>query len=370
MQRLKIMGLTASPIFGGNIDKAFCAPSTALLPSPPTLLLLNTRLTGSTLKTAPTSNPSATSSPTGHLAPPSMCAWTKDCQRQLQPMDELNLHHPSLGSLDVRIEPVGQMYSLEREAPEYTTRLFGSIGGLTMKWDEVCDLVQWRWNPQGAKVPEQYPLYNDVQTQYPHLQVCSFYPLTSFLLPHPVRTHTLIPISLHLTPILKYPLISQPETLYAFLVLSILHAIALNLAADSLCSILFTNQSALSMTPTLSLSLPSPLQSLRSPTVINGLSHWVETSTAVGSICLAGGLFDEEEGPYEVGKGECDEQVVYVVIRGIHWQNKWEPLYTVTIASVPTEELSKLSCVTGESRYYANLQEDSTVTLPDPPADD
>ncbi|KIK51901.1 hypothetical protein GYMLUDRAFT_50278 [Collybiopsis luxurians FD-317 M1] len=34
-------------------------------------------------------------------------------------------------------------------------------------------------------------------------------------------------------------------------------------------------------------------------------------------------------------------------------QNKWEPLYIATIASVPTEELSKLSCVTGESGYYA-----------------
>ncbi|KIK56723.1 hypothetical protein GYMLUDRAFT_247510 [Collybiopsis luxurians FD-317 M1] len=30
-------------------------------------------------------------------------------------------------------------------------------------------------------------------------------------------------------------------------------------------------------------------------------------------------------------------------------QNKWEPLYIATIASVPTEELSKLSCVTVEA---------------------
>ncbi|KIK56736.1 hypothetical protein GYMLUDRAFT_46879, partial [Collybiopsis luxurians FD-317 M1] len=130
-------------------------------------------------------------------------------------------------------------------------------------------------------------------------------------------THTLIPVSLHLTPILKYPLISQPETLYAFLVPSILRAIALSLAADSLCSVLFTNQSVLSMTPTLSLSPPSPLRSLRTPTIINGLSRWVETGAAVGSICLARGVFDEEEGPYEVGEGECDEYVVYTVIRGM-----------------------------------------------------
>ncbi|KIK64556.1 hypothetical protein GYMLUDRAFT_40080 [Collybiopsis luxurians FD-317 M1] len=34
-------------------------------------------------------------------------------------------------------------------------------------------------------------------------------------------------------------------------------------------------------------------------------------------------------------------------------QNKWELLYIVTIPSAPMEELSKLSCVTGESGYYA-----------------
>ncbi|KIK56815.1 hypothetical protein GYMLUDRAFT_46897, partial [Collybiopsis luxurians FD-317 M1] len=116
-----------------------------------------------------------------------------------------------------------------------------------MKWDEVYHLVQWRWNPQGAKFLERYPRFDDAQIRYPHLQVHPFHSFTNFLLPRPVGTHTLIPVSLHLTPILKYPLISQPEALYVFLIPSILRALVLNRAADSLRSLPFTDQSGISI---------------------------------------------------------------------------------------------------------------------------
>ncbi|KIK51886.1 hypothetical protein GYMLUDRAFT_251650 [Collybiopsis luxurians FD-317 M1] len=244
---------------------------------------------GLDIESDPTFTPSATSSPKRHPAPP---------------------------------KPVGQMYASDREAPEYTTRLFGSISGSTMKWDE---LVQWRWDPQEAKFLERYPRFDDSRIRYPHLQVRPFHPLTNFLLP--------------------LSLISETESFYVFLIPSILRAIALNLAADSLRSVLFTNQSVLSMTPTLSLSPPSPLRSLRSPTVINGLSCWVETGAAVGSICLTRGVFDEE-GHTRLAKESVTSMLYTWLFEFDRLQNKWEPLYIATTPSVPTEELSKLSCVT------------------------
>ncbi|KIK64434.1 hypothetical protein GYMLUDRAFT_240976 [Collybiopsis luxurians FD-317 M1] len=75
--------------------------------------------------------------------------------------------------------------------------------------------------------------------------------------------------------------------------------------------------------------------------------YGVETGhgcAAIGSIRLAGGVFNEEEGPYEVGEGECRAGCIGGYSRYIgRLQNKWEPLYIGTITSVPTEELSRLS---------------------------
>ncbi|KIK64433.1 hypothetical protein GYMLUDRAFT_240975 [Collybiopsis luxurians FD-317 M1] len=186
MRRRMIMGLTASPISGGNVDTAFwhcvprqtpselaeyvhrpmfkhivySAPSIAPLPfstNLPTLEHMSNRLNIEnypyiqSLRNQPSRKAPGT---------PRVCASGLETVHR-EPTDELNLRHPSLGMLDVRIEPVGQMYASDKEAQEYTTRLFRSISVSKMKCDEVYDLVQWRWGPQGAKVLERYLRYND-----------------------------------------------------------------------------------------------------------------------------------------------------------------------------------------------------------------
>ncbi|KIK64571.1 hypothetical protein GYMLUDRAFT_241108 [Collybiopsis luxurians FD-317 M1] len=204
-----------------------------------------------------------------------------------------------------------------------------------MKWDEVYDLVQWRWDPQEAEFLEQYLHFDDAQIRYPHLQVCPFHPLTNFLLPHSVRTHTLIPVSLHLIPIL-------------------------NLATDSLRSLPFTDQSTLSMfhNPLLMLTLSALV--FQEPTNYQPLETLGDVGLKVVMAAQLLGVSIWPEGCLMKGKGHtrlAKESVTSMLYMWLlefgHLQNKWEPLYIATIASVPTEELSKLSCVTDESRYYA-----------------
>ncbi|KIK51859.1 hypothetical protein GYMLUDRAFT_50298 [Collybiopsis luxurians FD-317 M1] len=132
-------------------------------------------------------------------------------------------------------------------------------------------------------------------------------------------------------------LISQTESFYVFLIPSILRAIALNLVADSLRSVLFTNQSVLSMTPTLSLSPPFPLQ----PAQLLGVSVWPE------------GCLTKRKDYTRLAKERVTSRLYTWLFEFSRWPNKWEPLYIAMIPSVPTEELSKLSCNAGESGYYA-----------------
>ncbi|KIK51919.1 hypothetical protein GYMLUDRAFT_251677 [Collybiopsis luxurians FD-317 M1] len=323
---LSLTGLTASPVFGGNVDKAFCKPA---LNFPNT----STRPQRTQHRTSPFSTNLAALEHTSNRFDIENDPYLQSLRNQLShrapgTSEYLNLHHPSLGTLDVRIEPVGRMYASDREAPEYTTRLFGSISGSTMKWDEVYDLVQWRWDPQEAKFLERYPRFDDAQIRYPHLQVRPFLPLTSFLLPRPVGTHTLIPVSLHLTPIL-------------------------NLAADSLRFLPFTDQSALSMfhNPLLMLALsalvfqePTNYQPLE--TLGDVVLKVVMAAQLLGISVWPEGCLTKRKDHTRLAKESVTGRLYTWLFEFDRLQNKWEPLYIATIASVLTEELSKLSCVT------------------------
>ncbi|KIK50451.1 hypothetical protein GYMLUDRAFT_51208 [Collybiopsis luxurians FD-317 M1] len=219
-------------------------------------------------------------------------------------VDEIKLHHPSFGTLDVRMEPAGEMDVADKrfkEAQEFTRRLLWCINGSRMRrewWEtqwntmdkvdmdkdmdsarvpadvfgevfgypndigmiyrqnasfKAYDFVQWRWDPLGeeeeAKVLERYHCVDDVQIKYPLLEVRLFHPRTNFLFPRPAGPAPPPPSVFLLPQYSSIPLISRTEMLYTFLLPSTLRAIALNLTADSLRSVLFTDQSILSTIP-------------------------------------------------------------------------------------------------------------------------
>ncbi|KIK64493.1 hypothetical protein GYMLUDRAFT_241040 [Collybiopsis luxurians FD-317 M1] len=111
------------------------------------------------------------------------------------------------------------------------------------------------------------------------------------------------------------PLISLTKTLYGFLIPSVLRAITLNLTADSLRSILFTDQSAPSMianclTPALSAPVSQePMNYRRLETLSDMVLRLVMAAQLLG-VSIWPGVFDEEEGPYKFDEGECCEEVV------------------------------------------------------------
>ncbi|KAE9404030.1 P-loop containing nucleoside triphosphate hydrolase protein [Gymnopus androsaceus JB14] len=54
--------------------------------------------------------------------------------------DEIKLYHPSLNTLELRMEPVGKLEGSDEriaEAREYTRMIFWSLNGSRMKWDDV-----------------------------------------------------------------------------------------------------------------------------------------------------------------------------------------------------------------------------------------
>ncbi|KAJ4485529.1 hypothetical protein J3R30DRAFT_3696891 [Lentinula aciculospora] len=114
------------------------------------------------------------------------------------------------------------------------------------------DFVQWRWDPlneeEEAMLLERYSRFTDVQIQYPLLEVRPFHPRTNFLLPRVGPAPP--PPSLFLLPqYASIPFLSQSESHYAFLLPSILRALALNLTVDSLRTNLLTQSSILSTIP-------------------------------------------------------------------------------------------------------------------------
>ncbi|KAJ3713612.1 hypothetical protein C8R42DRAFT_727088 [Lentinula raphanica] len=241
--------------------------------------------------------------------------------------DDLKLHHPSMQTMDVRLEPMGNASEEQvAEARNYTRMLFWSINGSRMKWNDTdfaylfmplldkssdewrerrelwalnrrdsnsdggrdalspadmvisalpfgdafnypadigmvyngnspskgYEFVQWNWNclTKGEEVLllEKYSRYTDAEIQYPLLEVRPFHPRTNFLLPRtkpasPQPTFFLLPQYASIS------LLSPPEIQYAFLIPSILRALALHMTVDSLRTNIFTHNSILSTIP-------------------------------------------------------------------------------------------------------------------------
>ncbi|KIK51892.1 hypothetical protein GYMLUDRAFT_251655 [Collybiopsis luxurians FD-317 M1] len=325
---LSLTGLTASPVFGGNVDKAFCKPA---LNFPNT----STRPQRTQHRTSPFSTNLAALEHTSDRLNIENDPYIQPLCNQLShrapgTSEYLNLHHPSLDTLDVRIEPVGQMYASDREAPEYTTRLFGSIRS------QIPGAVSSLRRCANSISPSPSP-------PFPRSDQFSLTPSG--------WTHTSTPVSLlHLTPILKCPLISHTETLY-----DPLHPLRnrSHRAANSLRSLPFTDQSALSMfhNPLLMLALsalvfqePTNYQPLE--TLGDVVLKVVMAARLLGVSVWPEGNLTKRKGHMRLAKESVTSRLYTWLFEFDRLQNKWEPLYIATIASVLTEELSKLSCVT------------------------
>ncbi|KAH7881254.1 uncharacterized protein C8R40DRAFT_1164658 [Lentinula edodes] len=117
---------------------------------------------------------------------------------------------------------------------------------------KAYEFVQWKWDSlneeEEATLLERYARSEDVQIRYPLLEVRSFHPRTNFLLPRfgPAPSQ---PSFFLLPQHASIPLLSQAETNHAFLLPSVLRALALNLTVDSLRTNLFTQSSILSTIP-------------------------------------------------------------------------------------------------------------------------
>ncbi|KAJ3808003.1 hypothetical protein F5876DRAFT_46960 [Lentinula aff. lateritia] len=205
--------------------------------------------------------------------------------------DELKLYHPSLQTLDILLEPLGKLSASDDrilEVREYTRMLFWSINGSRMKWDDTdfaylffhtSETSSTQWNarrawwkhnrmdvdstastvrsPTDFTIPaltfgEIFHYPSDIGMVYNGSSSLKAYEFVQWKWDslNEEEEATLLERYARFEDVqIRIPLLSQSETNHAFLLPSVLRALALNLTVDSLRTNLFTQSSILSTIP-------------------------------------------------------------------------------------------------------------------------
>ncbi|KAF7336662.1 hypothetical protein MVEN_02101000 [Mycena venus] len=122
------------------------------------------------------------------------------------------------------------------------------------QFSKAYKFVRWRFDPlspeEEVDMRAMYSRFPDLEMTYPVLVVQHFPPRTNFLIPVPEKASPPTPPKeIHLLPRLSYvTLCSEVETQYAFLLPSILRAMAMSMTVNSLRETLFSDM-ALSTVP-------------------------------------------------------------------------------------------------------------------------